>query len=230
MGTGQGVAQVFMPPAKDEDRVKIDRALFVATEIDGLAASTQQRGATIMTVLRQVWSGENPGAVNGSRETTRNIPAHSYRATLLCGIQPERSAALLNDRESAGGTPQRWLWLEVARYPGDERTTGGKAPKGPLTVVVPKSFAPPESKTQAHPEPVTIGVPKAAENETERIHLENQRKDDGSLDSHRNMTRIKVACLLAVLNGSQQDGNITVTDDEWRVAGLIMDKSDQARY
>lgn len=229
LGTGQGVAQVFKPPAKDEDRLQVDRALFVATEIDGLAASTQQRGATIMTVLRQVWSGENPGAVNGSRETTRNIPAHSYRATLLCGIQPERSAALLNEHELAGGTPQRWLWLEVARYPGRDRRADRGLSDGPLTVVIPKSFAPPESKTQQHPQPVTVDVPGEVEEETVELYEQNQLKDDGSVHTHRNLTRIKVACLLAVLNGSDSNGRIAVTLDEWRIAGLVMDKSDQAR-
>lgn len=245
LGSGQGIAQTFVPPVKqDDDAVQLTRALFTATEIDTLAASTQQRGSTVMSVLRQVWSGENPGSTNASRETTRNVPAHSYRAVLLCGIQPERSGALLNEGELAGGTPQRWLWANVAKYPGDERIPGDN-PRGGIPVYTPAGehtggVDPGEPDLYVHggdgalvvrlpkklasTSPFVIEVPTVVEEETRAMYFRNMRNDDGNLNSHRNMTRIKVGCLLAILNG-----RAAMNEDDWHVAGMIMRMSDAAR-
>lgn len=228
LGTGQGIAEVFRPPAqskkgkkddKDEDApppIQRTRALFVAQEVDGVAANNQQRGSTLMPVMRKVFSGENPGNTNGSAETTRDIPDNSYRAAIICGIQPERSHSLLNESEIAGGTPQRWLWLPCEPYPLRERQADQRLVK-PAQVNIPNDCLFPDVRAMVLPDHVW--------RHTKDMQIANvSGENEEVLDTHSNYTRIKVACLLAIMGGQT-----TVTDKDWDVSGLIMEKSASTR-
>jgi hypothetical protein len=111
LGTGQGIDSAYTEVLKLEKGQPpkpvhfCDSALFVATEIDSVAAHAGMPGAT----LRKAYTGKELGARYANKEKRRPTPAHNYRFALIAGIQPERSGLLLNDAD--GGTPQRWLWF-----------------------------------------------------------------------------------------------------------------------
>lgn len=224
LGSGQGIAQVFRPPSQEKKKKDEDappptvrtRALFDAPEIDKLAANSQQRGSTLMPVLRNVFVGENPGNTNGSLETTRDVPDHSYRAALICGIQPARSFALLNEAERSGGTPQRFLWLPCEPYPLRERKADETLVK-PARVQLPIEFITPDV--------YEMKIPPQVWEHTREMHIRKIEGQAGdSLDNHRNFTQIKVACLLAIM-----EGRSAMIDKDWEVSDIIMRRSDETR-
>lgn len=219
LGSGQGIAETFREPRVKQGeapRPRRTRALFEASEIDTLDASTKQRGSTLMPVLRQMYSGENLGSTNASEDTSRNVPKHSYRASLVCGVQPKRSGAILNEAEVAGGTPQRWLWLDCEPYPIDERRST-RPETAPPIVWVDIAFKPREELLMDVPEEV---VKKTRAMRTNAV---TGRISD-PLEGHANLTRIKVACLLAVFGGRR-----AMTMRDWEVSGLIMKRSNMVR-
>jgi hypothetical protein len=61
---------------------------------------------------------------------------------------------------------------------------------------------------------------------TAHVRSSRGEVDVDDLDSHRNQTRLKVACLLAVMAGRLDVG---VDVDDWRLAGMILDTSDAVR-
>lgn len=218
LGSGQGLAEVFKPPVgASEDETPpppVTRALFEATEIDGLAATTKQRGSNLMSVLRKVYSGENPGNMNASKETTRNVPGHSYRAVLVCGIQPKRSLPLLTDEEADGGTPQRWLWFDTRPYPISQRRAD-KNLLGQFHVALPTAAG---NQAVEH-----VGVPEVARDTTKKLRTDylEGTTPAGSLQGHQNLTRLKVMALLALMDGRDQ-----ATERDWDIAGLVIDRSE----
>lgn len=105
VGSGEGIARTFVDIGPDS----VHTALFVASEIDTLAALFDRKGGTLEAELRKLTMGQSLGFANAQKETRTNVPALSYRAGLLVGVQPLRAGALLNARDA--GTPQRFLWM-----------------------------------------------------------------------------------------------------------------------
>lgn len=219
LGTGQGIAELFVqrPGAKNEPAPPVPtRVLFEATEIDGLAASAKQQGATIMPTLRKVWSGENIGNTNGNADTSRDVKAHSYRASVVCDIQPARSGALLNSAEVDGGTPQRWVWFDCMAYPIRERKHDPRVIRDCVPVHLPKQFM--QSGV------CVMEVPKFVWQLTQQARFDRIEGKGSQLDGHRNLTQIKVACLIAIMGG-----RTVVSEGDWEVSDVLMRRSDEAR-
>lgn len=218
IGSGEGMAAAIghtelVEPADGGKKYRatiIDEpsVIFEATEVDALGALGARLGSTLTSQLRSAWSGEQLGFTN--RDQTRNlsIGAHEYRLGFIVGVQPRRSGALLN--ESDGGLPQRFVWLRA----DDPHAREGVDWPGILDL--------PRIDWPLGMQLVTLPVRVAREVKRNRIRTLQGKA--GVLDGHAMLARLKVSAALAVL-----EGRTGVDETDWRLAGLVMEHSDQTR-
>lgn len=210
LGSGEGIARIYRPHGTDDEEPNpVSRALFSVPEVDSLAALGARRGSTLMPELRKLYSGEAVGFANASKMSAPPVAAHSYRAGLVVGVQPLRAGTLLDD--SAGGTPQRFIWAGVDDP--DAPNTPPECPD-PLTVKLPKWSV-----------PDTVDVPAIARHEIDAHRLATLRGEAvDPLDGHALLCRLKVASALMALAGRGR-----INDEDWELAGQIMDHSAAVR-
>lgn len=209
VGSGQGIAERFTK----RNAAEIEPVIFDIPEIDTLAGLSASHGSILLPTLKSLAMGEQLGQANATKDTSRNVPAHSYRACVSIGAQPGHTDVLFND--ATGGTPQRFLWVTV---------TDPNIPDG--------LFPDPEPLSTAMPlwTPKEDGVVEIvyAAPEIERLiratHIARQRGNGDPLDGHALLTRCKVAALLAIMH---QRFEVTLWD--WKLSGQIMQVSDAAR-
>jgi len=216
LGSGEGIVHTYRkkPTDAEPDGIVNTAALFNVAEIDFLTATANRQGATIMPMLRSMWSGEQLGFQNADPTRRIQVPAHSYRATLVCGIQPMKAAALLND--SDGGTPQRFTFM-----PTDDPTAPDVPPPFPptLTWTHPQSTGPEHTNNLNSIGGRNMVLP---DHVTQTIHeqrlrmLKDQHNASQHISGHDMLNRIKLACCFALLNN-----NHTVTDTDWDLAGTL---------
>lgn len=226
-GSGEGLAKLFALPVRrsKEDgggwatkRVR-DAVVLSAPEVDSLVALGNRQGATLLPQLRQAWSGEALGFAYSDPEKAIKLERHSYRLSLIVGVQPGRAAPLLDDAD--GGTPQRFLWLPVV-----DRNAPDVAPACPPPIMrynrwhsgggLFETFRP---KAPQH-----MSVPDVARAEIDAARLSRLRGEEAALDGHALLGRLKVAAALGVLAGRDY-----VVEDDWRLAGVVMTVSDRTR-
>ncbi|MGO3035227.1 MAG: hypothetical protein ACTIIQ_08755 [Corynebacterium variabile] len=222
VGSGEGIAQTFALVTRTDDNGQevttqpVTRAVFDDTEVSTLAKKSDRRGSTLLPMLCKAYMGEDLGNQNGSAESSRLVPDHSYRMCLTVGIQPDRAGVLLDD--VGGGTPQRFTWMPVA-YPGMPDVT----PHVPDVFKIRLPFGTMET-VQTGVEPVTVTIPTVAENAIRRARLSSGRGESQGLDGHTLLTREKVAIALALMSGS-----LAVTDADWHAAGAVIALSTATR-
>ncbi|MEC4763358.1 hypothetical protein VT930_09600 [Mycobacterium sherrisii] len=212
IGSGEGIARTFMPPAKGKDGMpeaeQIFTAIFSVPEVDTAAGLFSRSGSTLESELRKVFSGETLGFTNAQSHTRTLVPAHSYRCGLIVGVQPGRAGALLDGAD--GGTPQRFIWLPVLDPDIPE-----EAPDEPAAITI---TAPRCAGDLVVPE-----VAKAAIREHQR---EVHRGTVDPLDGHRLLVRLKVATALMILDNRPA---AELTGEDWDLAGHLMEVSDHTR-
>lgn len=209
LGSGQGIAQVFANQQPGE----VKPVIFDVPEVDTLTGFTKTQGSVLLPAIKCMAMGEQLGQTNATKETTRNVPAHSYRACMSLGVQPGHSSVLFGD--ATGGTPQRFLWVQVADpYIEDEDFDDPAPLDTSMPVWVPGDDGVVEI---VYAEPEIPAVIKSA-------HVARNRGEVDALDGHAILTRCKVAALLAIMHGRTE-----VTAWDWDRAGDIMVLSDQTR-
>ena len=214
VGSGEGIAHGY----KRRTRTGLEwvddthAVLFSVPEIDSLAAQGDRRGATLMPQLRSGWTGEQLGF--GYADPTKRIivEAHQYRLCLVAGIQPGRAACLLDDAD--GGTPQRFLWMP-ATDPG--------APDEPPAAPEPWRWAGVDlGMAGVGGFPMTVC--DTARDTIRSSRLARLRGDGDALDGHALLAQLKTAAALAIA-----DSRLDVSDEDWRLAGVIAAKSAAVR-
>jgi len=225
INTAEGMDASYTNATKDGPVQFNDTSLFITSEIDTIEAEVRRNGSKLRARLRMFYMGEATGGKTGKRENWRAVGRHQYRGALIASVQPSRSGVLLDDAD--GGTPQRVLWLPTTD-PGmpDQR------PDPPLpheSGAVPGELQPQGStgniEIVGQHDRIEIEVCQTATDETDRAWTEQLRSGKSGLNSHANLTRLKVAAALALLDGWRTK----VTDDDWELAALVMAKSDQTR-
>lgn len=218
VGSGEGLirAYVDVTKAKGDDGHNAyvtyqhsDSARFRVNEIDTLAALSNRSGAIIMPMLRSAYSGESLGFQNADALKRVRVDDDAYRFTLVAGIQPARAGWLLEDAD--GGTPQRFVWLPA---------TDASAPDNE-----------PETPDPLKWKPITYGsfvrqmkIPDIARKTIVDARKARNRGQGDALDGHSLYTRLKVAAALATLAR-----RFNMTEEDWRLAGVVMTVSDRAR-
>lgn len=224
LGSGEGIAHMFMKRPKankanpDPEPYQYNtQALVNVAEIDTLTALQGRQGSTLGGQLRQAAMGEQLGFFYVDKEKRMNVPEHAYRLTLVAGVQPLRAEALLSD--SAGGTPQRFVWV-LATSPVPDRDAMPDMPE-PLLWRAP---AWPVAQLIAGGLRTVMPVPDVVREHTielRRLHLQGL---GDPLDGHANLTRIKVAAALAILEGRTE-----VDEEDWELSGVVMARSAAVR-
>lgn len=211
LGSGQGIAHAFGYNVKGVVHLHEQRSVvFKLDEIDHLKATSQQASSTLLPELRCLYMGEPLGAQYVEQIKRVPIPAHSYRAGFIVGIQPPKSEVLLRDTD--GGTPQRFLWLP-STYPHEEERPPAVEPwewKRPRGI---------DSQV-----PYAIEVCDTAKEAVYRNQVRAARGEGNPLDGHRLLTQLKVAAALAFFNGHNN-----VNEDDWQLAKTVMKESDRTR-
>jgi hypothetical protein len=224
-GSGEGFLDTMLDEVTEEDadgnKTKVMRqhrhnVFFYIDEGEILAKQANRSGSnTILPNMRSMFSDTVLGTTNtktGGRN--RRIKAGQYCIGVLLGIQPEKAAPLFGD--TGGGTPQRFCWFDAgtpAPAPGNRPEWPGPLPLGPLK--------PLRSAADGW---AWIGIPDEVRAEITWNDHNRRGKNGDPLDKHRDLVRLKVAALLAVL-----DSRVAVHPLDWSLAGMVLDASDAAR-
>ncbi len=219
IGTGEGFVHAFMRRTKGTKETPGGpelyeaRRFFEVAEVDALAAKGAGRqGSTILSTLRQAWSGEDVGSTTADPDRNLTVQAHTYRACLILGVQPGR-ASWLFDGEAVGGTTGRLLWVPTndPHAPDDTPDWPGRLPWRAPTGIVDRG---------------PVGLPPAVVQHvrTERLARLRGQVDVDPLDGHRTLVALKTAAAFAILHGRRD-----VTPDDWHLALALLDVSDTVR-
>ncbi|WP_261570334.1 DnaB-like helicase N-terminal domain-containing protein [Frankia gtarii] len=222
VGTGEGLVKTYVRYDKDAEEIVQDEtsAVIEIHEVDQLGAVKGRTGATILSVLRSGWVGEEIGFNNADATRRLKVAPHAYRLGLVVGVQPGRADVLLNEAEAeaAGGTPQRFVWL-----PGTDPAMPDEMPAEPKLWEWDLPGWPDD--VEFHPGGLRVlDVCAEAVATIREAHRRRQRGDAEALDGHALLCRLKLAAALGLL-----DGHARVTAQDWRLAGTLMDVSDRTR-
>jgi hypothetical protein len=217
-GSGEGLAELLFDIVEETDdhgkTTKVKRqvrhaAIVYIDEGQVLAELGNRKGATLLPAFRTIWTGGPLGQANANKERFRVVPAGSYVFGISVGFQLELAGQLLADH--IAGTPQRFGWasavdphIEPCAWPG------------------PLDWEP----TNRHTAGQDLTFDPAIETEVRADDLARSRGQTtpDPLDSHTNLYRLKVATLLAIL-----DGRRNVTLDDWHLATIVRDTSNAVR-
>lgn len=211
-GSGEGLVKLFGHTQQGQvvrDRTSV---LLSVPEVDNLVALKTRMGATIMPLLRSGWSGEKIGFSYADPTKAVQIEPHTYRLCMLLGVQPGRAEPLLDDAD--GGTPQRFVWL-----PATDPEAPDLTPAAPSPVPVPSQTWPSASQGLFE-----LVVPDVAFQTVRAARLAGLRGSGEALNGHALLTRLKVAQALTFL-----DRRRVMTEDDWRLAGVVMQVSERTR-
>jgi hypothetical protein len=225
-GSGEGLIASFLERTPKADleadphqpRFRLHtnpQVLMYVDEIGQLQVGSQRQGASIDPILRSMWNGEHVGTNNAEADRNRNLPPHSYRLALVAGVQPGLAGSLLSQQATTSGTAQRWLWLPVT---------------DPFTPDMVPAIPPPQTWTLDLPASGVryITFPTYVRTEVDEARLRVLRgigvTEEDKVKAHAMLTRMKVAAAVAVLHNS-----LEVDDLFWRIAGVVMEKSDATR-
>lgn len=214
LATGQGIPHAYRRKVGSEQEITNTSVLWLVSEVDTLAAYSSSLGSTILAELRKLYSGEQLGYVLATGSQSLDVPAHSYRAGVWVGIQPRKAGFLLTDDETAGGTPQRFLWMPTQRplaWRGAERPSE----PGQLEWRCPDTFGYLDVCAEA--------IQAIEEADEERAYAPITQTDF-ALDAHKLLTRLKVAAALGLLEGRPE-----VAKQDWERAEVVIEVSDRTR-
>jgi len=211
LGSGEGLVKAYVAynrPARSYERVDPPSVLFECIELDTLTALFSRTGATLNAELRKVWSGELLGYGYAGEGKAGTVAPHSYRACVVLGVQDLKGGPLVTDTD--GGLTQRFLFLDA---------TDPEAPDvlppvpEPLKWILPDWFLRSSGR-------VEIGVSEGIRTDIVDARRAALRGTD-TTDGHRNLLRLKTAATLGIFAGRD-----TVTDDDWLLAGVVLQHSD----
>ncbi|MFN3005712.1 bifunctional DNA primase/polymerase [Mycolicibacterium wolinskyi] len=238
-GSGEGLAKCFayktkLPNGGGWTQVgKQWSVLAQIPEVDTLIATGGRGGATIMSTLREGWSGERIGLDYASEEKRIVLHGNRYRLCLSLGVQPLRAQPLFD--ESEGGTPQRFVWFttrdhDAPKAPPNEPAVLdiGRWRDANASLFADDSMRASELAEPADPaEFVVLAIPDNAREliiSTRHAVLRGDPNVD-PLDSHKLLSRLKVAAALMALEGRRG----AVSQGDWQRAGVVMAMSDITR-
>lgn len=232
LGSGEGMVHAFFEEVNDiEDDGKggqrtvkkwkqTKRAVAFRVDEGELVEKLGQRsGQTTLQVLRQAYSGETLGGSYASRDKKMTIPAFEYRASFVMAVQPALGRYILDDY--VGGTPQRFVWLHMT---DPDAVVDGPAWPGPLPWR-PVRWDMSGRATVAGLTRCVLTLAPEIERQLKQdraVVLRGEATDPES--GHRNLNRLKVAALLG-----QLAGRFDVNDEDWRLAGIVLDVSDRVK-
>ena len=231
VGSGEGFVECMFEMVTEEDDngkpIKVKRqtkhaAIFHIDEGAVLSDIGTRSGATLLPTLRTAWTHGTLGNTNASAERRRILDGHQYIYGVTLGIQPELAGPLLAD--VAAGTPQRFVWLMATDPAADGAVVEwpGGLPWEPPSKGDMVRFETSRGGWRRHHLSITETI--AAEIRADRLDAMRGQSEREALDAHRTLGRLKVAAALALM-----DQRLDVSDDDWRLAGVIAETSRAVR-
>ncbi|MGW4691965.1 hypothetical protein ACWEO1_06255 [Kitasatospora cineracea] len=232
IGSGEGMAEAFMGVVEEETGEIHERgkykgdpvmkrvrkqvrhnAYFYADEGEIIAKVGERSGSILGETLRRAAIGETLGQTNASEERTRYVAAGSYSLGLTVGFQPSTALPMLADAST--GTPQRflWCWADDPSIPDTPPET-----PGPLTAH-PGLLLPPGPVDIHFPDDIKAMLWR------EKVARARGELEVPELDGHAGLMKVKVAALLALLDGDR----LLVTQDDWDLAETVWRSSCSVR-
>ena len=227
-GSGEGLVEILFDHVVEMDpetgkAVKVRRqtrynAVVYIDDGETLTALGARKGQTLTGTLRSIFSGQTLGQTNASEQTKRIMPAGQYTYGVAVGLQPALAGALLDDHTA--GTPQRfgWAWATDPGMPDHTEWPGALPTQHRIAPALNSS----SSGLRIHVMAVDHAI--VAEVVDRRLALIRGTEEIDPLDAHGDLLRLKVAGLLAVL-----DGRLNVDTEDWRLAGIVTDTSRAVR-
>jgi len=225
LGSGEGLIEAYLDRVEEKgDDGKTRRVqkqtyhgiLFTLDEGEILGDIGSRKGSTIMPILRTAWSGSDLGQANAGEDTKRHLKGKRYHLGLVTLWQDDAGATLLAD--ATGGTPQRFVWMPTADA-GLER------------IIIPwpgsLDWQPPNFNKMGDEwfyEPLELPDEITTQIRHDRWDVLQRVVKLNPLDAHRNLNKLRVAGILAVL-----DSRKNITADDWRIAERLMCISDAVR-
>jgi hypothetical protein len=204
IGSGEGIAATYvgMEGNKADGEYQHRSAMFYCDEGSAFAKLESRVGSLFASQLRSAAHGAMIGQQNGNKATTRTVGAHEYRMVFVIGFQPTNAGPFIaNDSE---GTPQRLIWAtpfdpEHVLPPGELPAWPGQLPIKPST---------PSGDC-------FVSFTEYIRNDVDWSDYARKIGDTTSsaLDSHRDLERLRLAVVLAIL-----DGRDNVTDEDYDMA------------
>jgi hypothetical protein len=218
LGSGEGLAEAYMgwvevntgefhqngkPKIKKVRRQTRENVYIVVDEGESLTKQMERNGATIGPMLRSAADGKTLGQANAEEARNRHVDEGCYSLGMLMGFQPETAAPLL--RDSASGTPQRFVY---------SLTTDQDIPDQPPE---PPATADPGYDLLWEFPGGRMDMADDIKDEIWRDHRAHMRGevDEDRLDARKNLTKAKLAALLALLNDPKRK---IVGQEEWDMA------------
>ena len=111
-GSAEGLVKHFYEKVPRLGWLRAYEGLMVAEpEGERLNNLAKRPNSSLLATLRKAWSGEQLGGAHSTVDANLTLPAHSYRLSVVIGLQPVAAAFLLDDM---AGMLQRVIWLGVA--------------------------------------------------------------------------------------------------------------------
>lgn len=229
IGTGEGIVESYFGMIRDPDdpkkqlHVRTCNSVYLnADEGEAMEKIAQRNGATLLSVLRTAWSGQDVGQGNASTERRRILEGGTYSLGLTMNLQPDLCGWVLADM--AAGTPQRFVWASTCdpsiprdrpAWPDTEHLRIG------LDRV--KYLHQHDELEGYHTIEVPYEVADAIREADWRIQTGEAEPDD--MAAHHDLVRLKLAGILACLDGHPT----LITVEDWQLATTWKDTSDQVR-
>jgi hypothetical protein len=230
LGSGEGMVQCYFGWEEDPDnpkkRVQVQvrwGVLFSCDEGTTYLKLAERSGQTTGETLRKMIMGEMLGGTYGSQHNREIwLAPYTYRAAVMLSVQPEAFGGFLSEWRT--GTPQRALWV-----PGIDPTAPDDKPvwPGPLRWKPDRDDL--KASTQAKLPRLSLAADDRIASEIDAARAAALRGgSQGQYDSHRNLLRLKVAMLLAMLDGRLR-AKLATTWEDWELAGMVLAASDEVR-
>ncbi len=229
-GSGEGLIELLFDNVKEPDpdgklitvhRQTKHNAFMFIDEGEVLAKlAGRQSGSTLLPNLRTAFTSGPLGQANASQDRKRLVPAGQAVYGVVLGIQPELAGPLFD--EAGAGTPQRILWASVTTPtppPGERPEWPGPLPRPSIP---PSEWV--EHEVRGGYVHHLLGIPKAVADEVAQRDHHRQQHGAPPLDEHQDLIQLKVAAVLAVMQG-----RLDLTIEDWQIASSICETSRKVR-
>ena len=205
IGSGEGIAATYVGTDgnKADGELLHRSAMFYCDEGSAFAKLDARVGSLFASELRKAAHGAMIGQQNGNKVTTRIVNAHQYRLVFVIGFQPTNAGPFIaNDSE---GTPQRLIW--ATPFDPEHAPAPGEMPAWPGQLHI-KPSPPSGDCFVSFTEQIRIEV-----DWNDYARKIGETTESATLDSHRDLERLRLAVVLAFL-----DGRDYVTDEDYDMA------------
>lgn len=252
--SGESIPTMFArrQRAKTEDKddkpqpmkltVQRSRVMLKVDEITSMGAVQERKGSTLTSTLLSAWNGDNIGQETKDETKQVRLPEHVYRLCMVTGVQPENLGSVIS--QGGSGLPQRFLWAHII---DPFTTTTRHEPTKPVYDIASEIEA--DKRSQDYPlgilqkvydsglgdvwaDAYRLHAVEYPENTGEYLEAFTWNTSHGydngnALFSQRPLLQMKVAALLPWLDPSREN-RFLVTEQDWRVASIIMNHSQWA--